>query len=74
MDHQFYLSGERWAWGFSPIRTLDERAVNISPGPLQEVWQFRTTNSPLSNIGCEYARAVDPDAAWFTAASVLTKE
>ena len=56
------------------IVTLSETAMNLSPGPLQEVLQFVTSSVPLPKIGHEHVHAVDPNAAWFAAVSVLTKE
>ena len=56
------------------IVTLSETAVNLSPGPLQEVLQLVTSSAPLPKIGQEHVHAVDPNAAWFAAVSVLTKE
>jgi divalent metal cation (Fe/Co/Zn/Cd) transporter len=56
------------------IVTLSETAVNLSPGPLQEVLQFVTSSVPLPKTGHGHVHAVDPNAAWFAAVSVLTKE
>ncbi|KAF8806412.1 mitochondrial iron ion transporter [Phlegmacium glaucopus] len=56
------------------IVTLSETAVNLPPGPLQEILQLVTSTTPLPKIGHGHVHAVDPNAAWFAAVSVLTKE
>lgn len=56
------------------IVTLGETAVSLPPGPLQEILQFVTSSAPLPKIGHGHVHAVDPNAAWFAAVSVLIKE
>jgi divalent metal cation (Fe/Co/Zn/Cd) transporter len=56
------------------IVTLSETAANLPSGLLQDVLQFVTSSVPLPKIGHEHVHAVDPNAAWFAAVSVLTKE
>ena len=48
--------------------------MSLSPGSLQDVLQFITSSVPLPKIGHGHVHAVDPNAAWFAAVSVLTKE
>jgi len=64
--------------GFHPyhllIVFLSETAANLPPGLLQDVLQFVTSSAPLPKIGHEHVHVVDPNAAWFAAVSVLTKE
>ena len=56
------------------IVTLSEAAVTLPPGPLQEILQFVTSSAPLPKTGHEHVHIVDPNAAWFAALGVLTKE
>lgn len=48
--------------------------MNLPPGYLQDILQFVTSSVPLPKIGHGHVHSVDPNAAWFAAVSVLSKE
>lgn len=53
---------------------LGESAVHLSPGALQEFLQYISSNAPVPHVGHAHVHSVDPNAAWFAAASVVAKE
>ncbi|KAF8161164.1 mitochondrial iron ion transporter [Crassisporium funariophilum] len=56
------------------VVALSETATNLPPGQFQELLQFLTSSAPLPKVGHGHVHSVDPNAAWFAAVSVLTKE
>ncbi|CAA7259130.1 unnamed protein product [Cyclocybe aegerita] len=56
------------------IVALSETALTLPPGPLQEFLQWATSSAPIPKVGHGHVHAVDPNAAWFAAVSVLAKE
>ncbi|RDB25421.1 Mitochondrial metal transporter 2 [Hypsizygus marmoreus] len=57
------------------IAALSTSAQTLPSGPLQEVLTTITSAAPsIPVIGHVHVHAVDPNAAWFAAVSVLTKE
>lgn len=55
---------------------LADTASHLQPGALQDLLRFVTTSVPIPHLGHGHAHAhgVDPNAAWFAAIGVLTKE
>ncbi|KAJ3516425.1 hypothetical protein NLJ89_g1124 [Agrocybe chaxingu] len=56
------------------VVALSETAVTLPPGPLQEFLQWATSSAPIPKVSHGHVHAVDPNAAWFAAVSVLAKE
>ncbi|KAF5380561.1 hypothetical protein D9615_004483 [Tricholomella constricta] len=57
------------------IAALSHSAATLPAGPLQEILTTITSAAPsVPVIGHAHVHAVDPNAAWFAAISVLTKE
>lgn len=56
------------------ILALSDTASSLPPGHLQDLLHYITSSAPLPQIGHEHAHSVDPNAAWFAAASIFIKE
>jgi cation diffusion facilitator family transporter len=58
------------------IHALTEAAHTLPPsGPLHDILKLITENAPiLPQVGNGHVHPVDPNAAWFAALSVLSKE
>jgi len=56
------------------ILTLSETAVSLPPGNLQDLLTYITSSAPVPKIGHSHVHSVDPNAAWFAAVGVLSKE
>ncbi|KAG5719817.1 hypothetical protein E4T56_gene7213 [Termitomyces sp. T112] len=57
------------------IAALSQSAATLPTGPLQEALNTLTSIAPtIPLVGDEHVHAVDPNAAWFAAVSVIAKE
>ncbi|TFK44777.1 mitochondrial iron ion transporter [Crucibulum laeve] len=56
------------------ITALGETATTLPPGPIQDLLQTISTNATLPTVGHGHVHAVDPNAMWFAAISILVKE
>ena len=56
------------------ILALGETASSLPPGNLQDFLTYITSSAPLPEIGHSHVHSVDPNAAWFAAIGVLSKE
>ncbi|KIM40169.1 hypothetical protein M413DRAFT_11685 [Hebeloma cylindrosporum] len=56
------------------ILALSETAASLPPGNLQDFLTYITYSAPLPKIGHIHVHSVDPNAAWFAAVGVLSKE
>lgn len=57
------------------IAALGQSAATLPAGPVQEIFTAITSIAPTPPlVGHEHVHAVDPNAAWFAALSVIAKE